>query len=358
MRVLLVLASTARRGAETFAVTLADQLAQRGVHAETVALAADDRATARLDVRVLGRSRMSLATLRRLRSEARSADVVVANGSTTLFACAVSLLGLGTPFVYVNIGDPRFWATTWWRRLRVSLSLSRATAIAALSPQAASSLAAMYQIPERRLRVIPNGRDHNRFTPAGPHTRESARRDLEATDAHCLVLVLGALSVEKRVDLAISAAARLPHVSLVVVGDGPLLPKLEAQARDKMPGRATFTGASRDPARYLAAADLVLLCSDSEGLPGVLIEAGLCALPTVATDVGFVRDIVIHGVTGYIAPAGDEQAIALAVDAALRHREPLGRRARAHCIEHFTLDAVADRWIELLDDVTAHRTCG
>ncbi|MGI9119623.1 MAG: glycosyltransferase, partial [Acidimicrobiales bacterium] len=103
--VLGVVVSTQRRGAEVFATDLAAALEARGLGVRTVALApgADG---ARLDLPTLGRSRSGPRALQALRAQSRRYEVVVAHGSHTLPACALSLIGGRTPFVYRNIGDP------------------------------------------------------------------------------------------------------------------------------------------------------------------------------------------------------------------------------------------------------------
>ena len=86
-----------------------------------------------------------------------------------------------------------------------------------------------------------------------------------------------------------------------------------------------------------AAADLILLASDNEGMPVSLIEAGLAGLPAVATAVGSVAEVVEDGRTGLLAPCDAERlarsVIRLLTDEPLRHR--LGASAAARCRERF-----------------------
>ena len=89
-----------------------------------------------------------------------------------------------------------------------------------------------------------------------------------------------------------------------------------------------------------------------EGMPGVLIEAGLSGLPVVATDVPGVSTIVANDETGYIVAEDDLPAMVAAVarlfeDPALRAH--MGGAARRRCMDRFSLDAVAVRWLEVLE---------
>ncbi|MGH9027241.1 MAG: glycosyltransferase family 4 protein [Acidimicrobiia bacterium] len=348
--VLQVVASNDRRGAEVFAVDLARALGDRHRTIRTVALAPghNDR---QLDVPVLGKRRLGFGTLDALRDEARRARFVIAHGSTTLPACALATAGTGIPFVYRNIGDPAHWGATRARRTRSMLLLRRPTAVVALTEATARQLAFRYRVNPDRIRVIPKGVPAERFPPTvGDATRKLARRSFGLGNDAVVTLCVGALSPEKNFSLAVAAVAALPEVQLLIVGDGPERALLEAEAARRAPGRVRFAGAVADASHAYAAADAVVLSSWSEGLPGVLIEAGLSGLPVVATDVGFVDQIVVHDETGLLVPAGDRDAMSAAVAKALRDRVRLGQAARAHCLEHFDLATVADKWDSLIGE--------
>lgn len=348
LRVLHVLTTTQRRGAELSAVTLRDELRRRGHDAEAVALIQSAEGE-RLDVPALGeaRQRLSGPVLRALRRRALGVDVVLAHGSTTLPACALGLLGSGTPFVYANIGDPLFWASSWSKRQRVKVLLSRAAGVAARSESARDDLVRALGVRGDRVRVISNGRDVARFQPVDGHERERARRALGLESGRRVVLVLGALSPEKRVGLAFDAVALVEDVQLVVAGDGPDRQALQAKAAVlDLPVR--FLGSVHDVPAVLAATDVVLLTSESEGLPGALVEAGLSGLPAVATDVGFVRDVVVDGVTGLVVVRPNPADLAGALREALDRAPELGPAAREHCLRNFDMRVVAQRWEDLL----------
>src|SRR5258707_9646959 len=122
-RILHVVASTDRRGAETAAVDLAGALEGLGQSGVVVALAPGDAGG--LDIPVLGPARFSAHGLAGLRRHARRSAGVVAHGSSTLPAVAAVTLGTGVPFVYRSIGDPRAWVTTAARRTRVRAAAAR-----------------------------------------------------------------------------------------------------------------------------------------------------------------------------------------------------------------------------------------
>lgn len=299
---------------------------------------------------------MGLLTLRRLRRMIRHTDVVVACGSTTLPASVIAGVGTRTPLIYQNIGDPLFWAGRGLRHIRVKAFLRRASAVAALSPRSAAVLRSNFGVPESRLTVIPNARSAADFRPASPSDRAAARHRLGLVAHSKVVAIIGALSAEKRVDVAVEAIARMPdNVQLVVAGDGYLRPRLMELAEAAAPGRVSFLGQLENLTALFHAADAIVLSSDSEGVPGVLIEAGLCGVPAVATDVGYVRDVVVPGITGEVVPPGDPTAVAAALMRVLASSDGLGRRAREHCAENFDSERVMDQWAELVRDVLARR---
>ncbi|MFJ5927137.1 glycosyltransferase [Kitasatospora sp. NPDC092948] len=353
-RVLHVITDPRARGAQRLARDLHGELLRRGQASELVALHPHPDADPADPLPVLGPSRHHPATLRALRRAAGRVDAVVAHGSSTLQACALGLLAARTPFVYVNIGDPRHWTSTPARRLRVGAFLHRAAAVAAISPHAVDVLRDRFRLPASRLHVLPNARPAQRFSPpAGPAEKAAARTALGLPEDGPLIAWIGALSPEKRPDLALAAHARLPGgVHLALAGEGPLRASLVAAAGP----RTHLLGPLADPAPLYRAADLLLLTSDSEGVPGVLIEAALAALPAVATDVGWVSDVVRDGETGLLTPPDDPTATADALRTLLTaDRTPYADAARTHALAHFDLAAVATRWQHLLRHVARDR---
>ena len=345
MRILQVITDTDRRGAQVFALDLQDAMRRKGHEVETVALAAGNQRPA-LEVEVLGEQPRGLATLRALRTRMRSVDITIAHGSSTGLACALT----GRPFVYRQISDSRFWAGTWPRRLRVAAYLRRAHRIVALSLAAEAALVEHLWIPADRIVVVPNGVPVGAFHVPKAMERDEARVAIGLPADGFVALYIGALVPEKGVDVAIRALRDLSGVTLAIAGGGPDRERLEAMAG----GNVVFVGVADQPMQMYAAADVVLLPSKGgDSMPATLIEAGFCGLPSIATPIGSIEEVVLHDQTGVIAPAGDEAAFTEAVaklagDAAERGR--LGGAARNHCLAHFQIDVVADGWLDVLTD--------
>ena len=355
--VLHLLATDERRGAETFGTELSERLVERGWHSQVRAVrSARGRDGHR--VPALGTSWRDPRGLSAYVRLAHDVDVVVAHGSTTLWTSALgSALG-SPPFVYVNIGDPLFWSSTAARRLRVGALLRRAAGVAAISPRASVALSDHLGVPPGRVRVIPNGRSTTRFAPADPDRRRALRAGLGLPVDRPVVAYVGALSAEKQPAEALHAVAGIAGAHLVVAGEGPLRAELERTAAQVMPGRAHWLGSVSRPEDVLAAADALVLTSRSEGVPGVLIEAGLTGLPCVTTDVGYTSDVVLDGVTGRLVSTSQPGDLTAALVEALAHAEGWGAAARQHCVQTYGLDAVVDRWDVLLREVVSERRHG
>ena len=350
-RALFVLSSTNRRGAEIQAMTIATGLANRGFDIRTAALAPGTHGD-QLDVPTLGPTARSLATLRALRRGAHDVDVVVAYGSSTLPACALALFGTGVPFVYRNIGDPGDWVRGRIHQARTGVLMRRAAHVAALWPGAAESITKLYGVRPAHVSVISNARDSQGWNVPNDDERSAARaRFAIPSEASCVALI-GALAEEKQFDVALRAIARLPATYVVVAGDGPSRQQLEELSQTELPDRVQFLGQIADVRVVLHAADVVVLSSRTEGLPGILIEAAYCGVPAVATDVGGVREIIDDSQTGRVVAAGDVESLAKAIIEVLGRRDQMGRAARERCIDRFDIGPALAKWEALLRTVS------
>ena len=199
------------------------------------------------------------------------------------------------------------------RRLTVLAErLARPTHVA-LSQGAADVLRDM--LPRPCVDVIPTGIDLSLFTPEG---RDAARAALGlAPDERAIGTVGRLVPVKGHADLLAAFAQLAQTERLVVIGDGPEMAALRAQARSLGLGtRVTFLGHRDDVADLLPGLDVFALPSHAEGLPRSLLEAQACGVPVVATQVGSVAEAVCPE-TGHLVPPGDPDALANALALAL-----------------------------------------
>ncbi len=235
--------------------------------------------------------------------------------------------------------------------------------VTAVSQAAAASHVAAGMVNESRLSVVGNGVELERWHPDA-EAREAARQALGIKNQF-LWLAVGRLVPAKDYPTLLDALARAPESTrLLVLGVGPLKAELEQMAeRLGLKPRVHFAGFDPNVMRWMQAADGLVLSSRWEGLPMVLLEAGACEVPAVATDVPGTREAIVDGQTGWLTPAGDPGRLAAAmnalVHAAPSERRAMGMRARRYVIEHFSLEAAVDRWeglyADLLDQERAKR---
>lgn len=142
----------------------------------------------------------------------------------------------------------------------------------------------------KKITTIRNGVDTRLFNP---EDRDTMRQKLGLSG--CVLLVAGWLIPRKRVDRVIEMAASLPHVSLIIAGRGPLEKRLRQQVSMlKISARVNFLGQvppQKMPA-IMAAADILVLASEREGWPNVLLESMACGTSVITTDAGGAREFV------------------------------------------------------------------
>ena len=204
----------------------------------------------------------------------------------------------------------------------------------------AAGLAAHTCVAQRTV-VIPNAVD----VGAAP----GARHDGDPPQ----VVTVGRLAAPKdalTLLRALSALAPIPF-SALLVGDGPDRAEVEAEIRALgLEDTVALAGSRSDVPSLLAAADVFVLSSRSEGAPFSILEAMAAGLPVVASDVGGVGELVVDGETGLLVPPADPVGLAEALrrvllDAALRRR--FGAAGRARAAERFDLRALRRAHLEL-----------
>jgi len=185
-------------------------------------------------------------------------------------------------------------------------------------------------LPAKRVDVIYNGVDLAPFRASAKRGRAAARKELLWAPEEFVVIQVARLDPLKDHLTAIRVMARVreacSHARLVLVGEGAERASIEAEVkRLALTAHVTLLGQRHDVPRLLAASDLCLLSSRSEGIPLTLIEAMAAGVPVVATNVGGVGEVINDGETGLLAPSGDDEALAAAVlritrEASLRDR--------------------------------------
>ncbi|MFO1338481.1 MAG: glycosyltransferase family 1 protein [Burkholderiaceae bacterium] len=237
-----------------------------------------------------------------------------------------------------------------------------ADCVIAECPQDAEDLMRHCGAPAERIAQVPCGVD---FAEFGPGDRGVARRRLGLDEHEFIVLQLGRLVPRKGVDNVIRAVARLPPGTpwrLLVVGGESVVPderktpeigRLRAVAREAgVEARVDFVGRrDRDQLRdYYQAADVFVTTPWYEPFGITPLESMACGTPVIGAAVGGIQHTVVDGMTGYLVPPHDPEALAQRLDELRRSprlARIMGRAGRARVHREFTWDIVAQRLAQL-----------
>jgi sugar transferase (PEP-CTERM/EpsH1 system associated) len=229
-----------------------------------------------------------------------------------------------------------------------------------VSSRLAERMAREARFPLTRIHTIRNGVDLSRF---GMVSRAAARAQLRLpSDAQLAVTVGRLVPVKDHMGLldAIGALHRQNvSVTLALAGDGPLLHALVERASALgISNHVHFLGHRTDVEVVLAAADVFVLSSESEGLSNTILEAMASGLPVVATRVGGADELVVEGVSGLLVPPRSSTDLAGALGLLLRdpvRRSAMGTAGRARAEAEFSLAGMVQRYESMYLDLVAAR---
>jgi len=354
MRVLAVVPDLQARGTERYVARVSVALREQDVEVEVCALDHSGPLVAELSaagIRTHGTS-FPLWTSRRrsgvLGRTVREISRLVKSGrfdAVHTFLYWADVLGsLGGRLAGRRVIQGRRSLHRWRREPRLHLELLEMASNLAAGEVLANSRAVLADaereerfLPRRR-GVVYNGIEVADYQPAAIGAAGRLR-----------LVSVGSLDPLKGQEHALGALALAVaggvDAELTLVGEGPTRPALERLAGSLGLGeRVVFAGEDLDPRRRLAAADLFLLPSLTEGFSNALLEAMASGLPVIASDVGGNPEAIVDGEGGRLVPAADARILAAALqDLAARRADlaAMGRANRRRAEERFSLQASA-----------------
>jgi glycosyltransferase involved in cell wall biosynthesis len=369
VRVLHVVATARRRGAEMFAADLVRALGSDGV-AQRVAVLRGEGADIAFDApadaldsngwRIPG-LRVDVGTIRALRKLIGrwGPQVVQVHGGEPLKHALLAARGSGAAVVYRRIGAAPQEITRGPRRAAHASLMRRATQIVAVAEALRSETVEVFGVPAVRVVTIPNGVDLARMEPGRGSVAILGALGIPREAR--VIVSLGALTHEKNplahVEIGARVLRELPDAFHLIVGDGPMRREMNTAIRRRaLEGRAMGLGVRSDVPDLLAASKAVLLASRTEGMPGCVIEAGMVGVPSAAFAVAGVPEVVEDRVTGLLAAPGDIEELASCARALLedrKQREALGANARRAYRSRFDIRAIAPRYLSLYEELLA-----
>lgn len=281
--------------------------------------------------------------------QSRDAVYAACEGAEVLIASGVGGLAeltadLDLQVVWVVHGDSE------WEGYVAALNQPAVNRYVAVSKAAARTLPEALRV---QTTIIENGVDVRRCAPRAG--RDAQRRQWGFEPRHKLIGYVGRQSPEKNPAAALRATAELGEDCVAVyVGGGPLAAELRREAERLLPGRFLFVPFLPHLGDALAALDVLVAASHTEGFSLALVEAWLAGLPVVTTPVGAIPELeATHGPLAVVVPRdpplrdlahGVQQA--LAVEFA-----PTIERARRLAWRHWTAEAMAARWTAFLREI-------
>lgn len=371
IRLLLFQNSTVRAGVEEVVLSLANGLGGRGFD---VRLAAPQKLLDALgdDLHLPAEKRFPIhissfkqwSEIRRLAAYLREERIDVVNSHlfyATLFAAPVAKLS-GVPVVVETTHGPEAWRTGWlkrryWVDRLVELFVTKNLAVSEANGR---YLREQKRYPERKVCVVPNGRDLQACRAAQTEI-ESVRRLWGLQQESRVLVCPGRLETQKGhcylIDAMPEVVKRFPAVKLLLVGEGSLRASLERQVLDRgVGGHILFAGYQTGIAAYYGASEMVVLPSLYEGMPLVAIEAAGAGRPLVASRVDGTCEVVVDGQTGLLTEPRDPVSLAAAMIRLLEDVDlsrKMGRAAQQRADELFTIDRQLDLTAKLIRDTLA-----
>lgn len=218
-------------------------------------------------------------------------------------------------------------------------------------------------VGSRQNEVIYNGVDTDHFSDRFPaEERQALRQSLGFSPTDYVIGISAVLRPEKNHLQLLDAVAQLRNMGiparLLLIGDGPTRPEIEARCRAlQIEAEVVITGFQQDVRPYLAASDVMVLCSLSETFSLAALEAMAMGKPVVHSDVGGVREMIVPETNGYLFPVGDTQTMVLrlAVLADRQLASRMGASARTVVETRFSEKTMVDRYESLLLEVCSER---
>jgi len=367
LRVLMVVDTLRLGGAERVLVSLARAAPAAGFTFSVVALCAPgggmSAMTPMLTAAGVSTSFLGISRLADPRAVPRivqairhsQCDVVHAHldQASTLVPPAAALARRPTVATLHHVPQPLVGREACKERLAITMG-SRGAAMLFVSH---ASLEGFATVIKRRPNwyVVPNGVDLTEFFPA----EGAMPADIPVPAGAPVATFVGVLRDRKGQSTAVAAwpevVRHYPQARLLLVGTGEHVGQLRAQAAAAGVGEhVIFTGGRGDVPAVMRASTLVVLSSEGEALPTVLIEAAGCGRAVVATSVGGIPEVVVDGRTGLLVPPRDVTALRDAIlrlfgDHALRHA--MERHARELAVQRFELAGWARRLRQVYDAV-------
>lgn len=280
-------------------------------------------------------------------------DFVLLNGSRTLKygAAAKPFLYKNTKLIYRIIDSPKYWNRSALKQFYYrKLVLSKIDAAVGVSQASLNDMISLHGY-NKPTTVIHRAIEESKFRLV--LSKDTSRSKYEIKNSDKVLLFLGNLTSQKRPDRFVEiiklVKQNFPNIKAWIVGDGVLRQETEKLViKYDLQNNIKFWGYHENVTALISASDLLVLSSDTEGLPGVVLECGYLGVPAVSANVGGINECLENGKTGYVVQTQNPEDYAKYILELLNNeekRKSMGELSMQKVKSGFTMDMVAEKYL-------------
>ena len=319
MKILQLVTKRQYRGAEVFAANLSSELIEFGHEIIFAGLYQHDSDILKvenarnIDLGTKKSGSFSFKLIKNLVALIKNEkpDVVQCNGSDTLkYMVAASFFTSKIPITYRNISTISEWIDSPVKLKVYRYLFKKVAHVTSVGSESIQDLISTLEYPEEQTSVIRRGIPIKEIKSS--QIDHSLRNELELKDKDKIVMHIGNFSPEKNheflLDIFSEVKEENPGIKLVCVGNGVTFQTIKQQIKTQNLENSVFLlGFRKNIPELLAQADCFVLASKIEGVPGVILEAASQRVPSVATKVGGVPEVLINNKTGFVIENFDKK---------------------------------------------------
>lgn len=312
MKILQLVTKRQYRGAELFAADLSSELIKLGHEVVFAGIYENDKdilSVENADNRDLVSAKNSTFSLRIVKKIVElvkeiKPDIIQCNGSDTLkYTVSASYFFSNIPLVYRNISIISEWISGKPKKIVYKKMFNRISYVTSVGDESLADFIRTYDYPKTSAEVIRRGVPIKSVDKNGLFNQ--LRIEMGFDEKVKIAIHIGNFSPEKNhkflLDIFDELKIENPNIKLICVGSGFLYEEFKESIKKRGLEKTVYQlGFRKDIPELLASSDCLVLSSKIEGVPGVILEAGVQKTPSIATNVGGVSEVLINGKTGYL----------------------------------------------------------
>lgn len=366
MKILQLVTERQYRGAQVFAAELSTMLSEAGHEVLFVGLYATKEniliAKGAKNIDLQGTKKaFDYGLFKRLQQLIKETkpDIIQANGSDTLkYAVLVKYFNPQLHIVYRNISMVSAWTKDASLKKTINrLLFKKVDRVTSVGQQSLEDLVKTYGYPLAKTKLIRRGIPQLNFNPQEARNKTAELFGFPSTDF--VIMHIGQFSAEKNHAFIIESFKKViqqhANARLIFIGEGKKYKETtELVEREGLQKNIFFAGYRENVQEFLAGADVFVMGSTIEGVPGVVLEAGMQSVPSVAVNVGGVGEVVQNGKTGILLSTHDSSAFGNAIVSLMENsplRTTLGSNAKEFVMKNYSLQNCLREFEWLYNDI-------